>query len=261
MNSFLLKFSVVVGLFSTHFANSQFTYLEVGVNNTNVLYESPSRLNSNTHYHNFSLRVNAISRFIRNFGIGGEINIPLVQGNGFDFTGSYSPTGGTFLDFEDPVNNNRYVPQEFDYSFKNSVSGALFGRIYLSTILNPYIDVKLSFVSTTERFIFKRDEIPAVLIYGNYYPKIQANDIDYQMKHKLLVPGFAFGIQPHVSKKLFIDFSLGVDLYTFKNDPFSYEVIYDWDAHNGSAKTVLLESKARSTKAGVLINLGMGYFF
>src|SRR5690606_14207090 len=140
----------------------------------------------------------------------------------------YSPLGGTFLEFEDPVNKNRYVPQEFDYSFRNSISGTLFGRIYLSTIVNPYIDVKFSYVGVTERFIFKRDEIPAAIIYGDYVPGVPASDFDYEKKHKLFVPGFAIGIQPHVSKNLFINFSFGMDFYSFQNEGFSYPVVYDW---------------------------------
>lgn len=261
MNLHYIKLLIAIILFSTSYVNGQFTYLEAGLNNTNVLYESPSRMNSNTHYHGLSFRISAVSRFIRNVGVGGELNVPLAQSNGFSFTGSDTQNDDIFLGFEDAVNNNRYVPQEIDYSFKNVISGSLFGRIYLSTILNPYVDVKISFVSVKERFIFKRAEIPAAIVYGNYIPKIPASDIEYEMKHKLFVPGFAIGLQPHVSEKLFINFNFGMDFYSFKGGGFSYPLVFDYDGFKSSPKIVNLESKASNTKAAILINLGVGYFF
>lgn len=264
MKLLFIKLFFFIGIFASYNSYGQFTYIEAGLNNTNIAYKKSVPSNSyKTHYHGFSIRINAISRIVRNFGVGGELNVPLAQGNSFNFRGAKTISGSSFSSFDDVVNNNRYVPQKFDYSFKNSISASLFVRIYLSTDLNPYVDIKISYLSITERFILKRDELPATEVYGNYIPNLPAVDIEYEKTHNLFTPGFAIGLQPHLSDKLFINFNIGFDIYNFghENNGFSYPVVYDYDYFNDIPKVVVLESKATNTRAGLLINLGMGYFF
>lgn len=258
MNSFLIRFLIIIFIFLGSHSYSQFTYVELGFNNTNVLYGNTSSSGSRTDYHNFSLRVSAITRFIRNFGIGAELNIPLVQGNSFSFYKAYTPDGSYFSNSD--FTGGTYSAQEYDYSFRNSISGSLFGRIYLSTVLNPYIDVKMSYLNMTEKFIFQREEIEPYYNYDWVYGTDAVN-INYEKKHQLIIPGVAIGLQPHLSKHLFMNVSFGMDFYTFKDKGFAYPIVHNWSTVHDKNEIVIIESKARNTKAGILINLGVGYFF
>jgi hypothetical protein len=260
MTSYLTTFLAFFTLFCAPAFHAQFTYIEVGVNNTNVIYGTNLVNSFRTDYHGLSLRLNAISRITRNIGIGGEVSIPLLQGNSFSFRNSRTLTDGEFTSFE-TAQTNIYSPQEFDYKFKNSIVGTFLGRFYFSTKLNPYLDIKFSYLNVTELFVFKRAYIPSIDQFGQVVPGIPESDLKYEKIHKLIVPGFTMGLQPHLNDNLFFNLNLGMDFYRFESGGFSYPIIYSQDQLNYSDKIVVLESMARNTKIGVSINLGFGYFF
>ena len=251
-------FSIAILIFSTS-SLAQYTYIEAGINNTNINYANTGHSGGRTDYRNICFRLNIVTRLIRNFGIGAELNVPFFEKNSYSFHDAHEPDGSYFWGFD---YNERYTPQKMDYTFQNAASGAIFGRFYLSTIINPYIDVKLSFSKITEEFTFQRAYLPAIYDYYDSEDEIPAVNINKVVVHKMVVPSIAFGLQPHIGKHAFINFNFGLDIYNFgKNSGFTYDLTHSWDIIDDKHNIVRIESKAKNQRSGIFFNLGAGYYF
>src|SRR5690606_36884014 len=130
-------FSIGILIFSTC-SLAQYTYIEGGLNNTNINYGNTGNSGGRTDYNNICYRLNGVARLIRNFGIGAELNVPISERNSYSFYDAHEPDGSHFFGFD---YDQRYNPYQMDYTFENAISWAIFGRFSLHTKINPYVDV------------------------------------------------------------------------------------------------------------------------
>ncbi|MEX2589972.1 MAG: hypothetical protein WD334_07180 [Chitinophagales bacterium] len=260
---------------------AQFTYVEGGFGINNATIGSATISEDRTSVFAFNINAQAVFRPIRNLGVGIGFGYPIYQRSKFGF--SNAPTTGisSFYDgfryseyFEE---ENRYVPQEFDYTFKQGIKASIFARVFFETYVNVYADVRLSYSPVKEKFVFKREYAPPIYFPeddiaqfsgGVEYGEVPARDIDYNKTHHLLIPGFSTGIMPHVTDHLFLDINIGFDLWIFGQDKsFEYQIPFQWstdyssDPINGNHEYVTLSSQARGVRPSFVLNVGLGYYF
>lgn len=234
---------------------SQFTYLEAGLGNTNVV--NSSRSQPDLYYHNISVRLSGLVRFKKHIGVGGELNVPVLHHNR-----SYS-AGGIERYFKRHASPYQYLPQDIDYTFRNTISGSLFARFFADSKVNLYGEVRFTVVQMKERFVFNRDYVaPYESWSGESYPEVDAVYIDETLKHMLFAPGLAIGAQPRLGKKFFINFKVGVDFYFFNdNKRTNYEITNSYNPTYSYTSTETIGNYGRGVRFPVIINLGFGYFF
>lgn len=256
------KFYLLIAILFFYFnANSQFTYI-----NVNGGYEGLS-LNSKlgstlTGVKSYTASISVISRFKRHFGLGAKFSYALNQNFEFSFENAKTD-GNKFNDKSVRSPISRYYAKDYSYDISYQNFGAIFGRFYFDKILNTYSDVSISFLKINESFSFQRDYVPPYNgeFESNYRPSIPAENLSYNSDYNLISPGIRFGLSPHITDNLFVDFNLGWDFVFFKKNSFQYVVPYDYDIVDDWHNYVTLESQASGTKTMFSINLGIGFYF
>lgn len=248
--------------------SAQFIYFGGDLGYTFTTYNPGGILITNTTiHHQMKLNIYGMHRPLRFLGVGLGIGIPLIQGNNFSFDNSASstPDGSYFTDFEDyPISSihDNFQPEEYSYDFKQSPSLFLFGRYYLDVSSSLFIDLRCSFFSVEEAFVFKRPSA-SISYYnsGNHTAYLSAQNINYYKIHKLIVPGFSMGFQPQFKNHLFFNMCVNFDFLNFGSDGFSYKLAHGWDFSYDKFEYVILNSQATGTKVAFSANVGLGYYF
>lgn len=245
-------------------ASAQFTYYDVGVTQAKVLIIGKSLHDTQTKILATELHVGGLWRFARNFGVGLDLGIPMIQKSKFSYRDDYYRDNFRLGNLEE-----RYKPQEFDYTFKQSPRLALIGRIYFGIRSNWFLDARLSASKIKSKLDVERiaqvEVNPGNLSY--YRPALEALSIHEKQDDFFIIPGFALGFQPHIGERFFMNFNLGFDFYTFKESKFSYDIPWSvYYSSNGVTESVVervltVASPPAETKLSISASIRFGMFF
>ncbi|MDD2982133.1 MAG: hypothetical protein PHQ74_01980 [Crocinitomicaceae bacterium] len=243
---------------------AQFTYFDVGITQAKVLIMGKSLKDTQTKILSTEFHVGGLWRFARNFGVGLDAGIPMTQKSKVDYRDAYYRNNFVLGNLEE-----RYKPQKFDYSFEQSARLALIGRIYFGVNYNWFLDARLSTVKLKSNFEMERIAQEAENPGSNYSyrPAIVAVSIHEKHDQLLIVPGFAIGFQPHLGKRFFMNFNVGFDFYTFKENNFSHAI--PWSAYYSLygvyesviERVITFTSPPAETKMSLSASVKFGMFF
>jgi hypothetical protein len=245
-------------------ARSQFTYINVsgGYEGLSLYSNAGSTL---TGVKSFIASVSAISRFKRHFGVGFEFSLPISQNFDFSFKNSETSSG---VFFEKKVTDilindefNRYFAYQYNYNVSYQSIISLFGRIYFDSYLNFYTDVNVSYLKVSEAFTFVRPYYSSYGSGNNFIPEIPAENINYNEEYNFISPGLRFGLSPHITDHLYLDFKIGVNFILFDKVSFEYRVPYDYSNYDNLHQYVIFESQASGLKTIFSTSLGIGFYF
>jgi len=221
---------------------AQFTYIGGGPS------FSLGTISKGANYSRLDLDLFAMTRPIRNLGIGFSIGLPLTQSNSAKarsisqnyFSGSYTP--GTMK-----------------YNFRGEMRKTLLMRIFFEKNLVAYLDARVNFNSFSEELIFQRG-----LVHGDSYygwpdsPPISIND---RATYRVTYPGFAIGIMPHLSRSVYLDWNIGVDLLSTRARRFIHIVAYDQTFSDGIVRNTTISNPFDGSFTLLFTSLSIGYFF
>lgn len=239
---------------------SQFTYI-----NINTGYEGLSLLSKGgtklTGVSSFSPSVSFISRFKRHLGVGFQFSTPIGQNTKFSFEDA-STSSSSFRDYYVTNSSERYYAQEYDYDFQYNTYSSIFLRLYIDRKINFYVDGQFSFTQISESFKFIRPYVPQSYgVTGEVNrPSIPEENIDFQNTKNVFSSGVKFGLSPHLTDHLFLDFNLGWDFMFLGTRSFSYSVPFKYD-FEGWHEFVAFKSQINGVKTMFSIRLGIGYYF
>ncbi len=220
---------------------SQFTYLDISLGNKLMNIHKSKNNSYKTKHSQTDIQINGLWRFKRHFGVGASVSVPVRKSGNFNLQTS----DGDFLN----KYNQAQSPVEYDYYFKESAKFAVNGRIYAGIKANLYFDGRISFFNFKEYLILERP-LPVEVLEENSF--------------KQIAPGFSVGMRPHVGRKLFLNFNLAFDFYTFKDTGFKNGLV---NGVVGEYPTVkysevhYFKSQMPDKKTAVSFNFGLGYFF
>jgi hypothetical protein len=248
-------------------SSAQFKYVNVGITQSRMkIYgENFSRFNSKINVTEF--HVGGLWRFNRVIGAGLDFGIPMFQKSTHTFRNS--ETTNKYANGEDEFfyeyTETRYKPQLFDYTFKQSMKIGLIGRIYVGGTSNVFFDIKVSSLKIKEDFDFERLAKPAITsgTTDNNRPALKAVNIHENHEYAMIVPGIAFGWQPHIGKQFFMDFNIACDFYKFKSSSFSYEIPYNYFSgwETSYEDNVTIKGQLVDNKRAFTANVRFGMYF
>lgn len=244
---------------------SQFTYLSAGGGFSGLSVNS-SFGNSSTYIRSFDAGFNVLFRVKQRIGIGLTFNYPVSQNSDFEFSDlrTYGDGQSSFNEYSVSTSSTRYRANQYEYNLGKSAVGSVYTRFYGDLKVNSYIDFRLSFLSISENFVFKRDED-----FGDgNSPYLEEVDVDFDDSRFMASPGFRIGLQPHITKSLFLDFNLGWNFLIFSNNSFSYIIPYSENISTGGSwnqqnthYSADFRSQLEGVKGMFQITLKVGYFF
>lgn len=259
-----MKTKLTATLFITTFLffNSlgQFTYTNVSGGYEGISFASSfgSKL---TSISSFSPSVSFVSRFKRHVGVGAQFSLPVAQSTKFSFDDAFT-SSSSFRDYYVTNPSERYYAQEYDYDFQYNSYTSLFLRFYIDRKINFYVDGQFSFTQISESFQFKRPYVPQSygITGGVDRPSIPEENLDFQNTKNVLSSGVKFGLTPHITDHLFLDFNLGWDFLFLGMRSFSHAVPFKYDFEGGH-EYVTFRSQIHGVKTLFSIRLGVGYYF
>ena len=231
---FLFLMMPIIGL-------SQFTYIDVSVGNRFMTIAETKDMNTRSRYNQTNIQVNGLWRFMRNFGVGVSASIPVRQG------GKYYINTVDASFFHAGFFNS---VSDFDYHFEESAKVAFNGRLYGGTKGNFYVDARMSIF--TFREVLKID----ISSYEYVFPV----KVSERNEFRQFAPGFSVGMNPHLSKNIFMNLNVGFDFYRFENVGFKKAGISETYTIQ-SYHSVNFKSQLPDKRYAFSANIGLGYFF
>ena len=231
---------------------AQFGYLGL-TSNLSVTPLSPAGQSESTTYSQFAAGIDGSYRFRRNWAISGNINVTLGQRNSFTFRDART-TGHDFNGFSNADRNNylSHLPEEMDYTVKMPYEMHLGLIYYFESSVNSFIELGLGFLKINESFTFIRKEkvynIDGKFRTGHFI------HIDEDFNYKVIVPNIGFGIQPHLSKSLYLKLGIRSSLLLFKDPNFSYAIYYKTN------DVAFMESKFSGLKIKNSLSISLGVY-
>lgn len=224
-----------------------------------------SKFNSKINVTEF--HVGGLWRFNRVIGTGLDIGIPMLQKSTYTLRNSYStnPAANELDEFFTTYTQERYQPQTFDYTFKQSLKVGIIARVFIGGTSNVFADLKLTYVKLQEDFDFVRAGV-AGFDDGNpnsFRPEIKQLDIHENHQHSKFVPGLAIGWQPHVSDRFYLNFNIACDFYKFNRKSFSYVIPYNFygDFEKKVEDKVTITGQLVNNKRAFTANVRFGMYF
>lgn len=191
----------------------------------------------------------ALYRPSRKVGLGLKVSIPRQQ------------TSRIFMMPErEPI--SRYSPQINEYELIPGPAVALSGRFYMFSELNVYAGFSTSIFTITEIFQYERPALPPYF-HGSelLHPAVEAVNIEDERSYFSLTPGIEVGFMPHIERHLFVDLSVGFDIF---RQPES-DMVYSVEAGQTSENTPRIQEMRSPLQGltGVMISysIAIGYFF
>lgn len=262
-NYYFIRYYVLTILVVLTFnANAQFTYVNIDGGYQGVSFNSEFG-SSLTGIKSFSTSAAIISRFKRHIGVGAMFAVPVAQNFDFSFKNAKTSYNSTFSDryISDP--SERYYADSYDYNISHTSLISLFGRLYFDKIVNSYTDISISYVKIDETFSFYRPYVPEeYFISGSVKrPSIPETSMAFNEEYSLFSPGIKFGLSPHLTDFLYLDFNFGWDFLFLGSSDFEYTVPYKYNVGEDWHEFVQFESQATGVKSFFSIKLGLGYYF
>lgn len=252
-------------------STAQFTYFDVGISQSSVVFSGKRTLlfGEFTKLNTTQIHAGGLWRFNRFFGVGLDVGIPLAHQSKYTLKyataafPSYKNNGDYFTNYT----QDRYKPEKFDYTFKQSAQFGFVGRIFVGGVSNFFVDVKVTGLKLKENFVFQR--AAKAEIYSQYNdesrPALKAENIRENNDHLIIIPGLAIGWQPHLGERFFINFNLAYDFYIMGEERFSYWVPYstetDYSANYTATYSVKLASQLTGNKLAITGTVRFGMFF
>jgi len=254
-----------VGVFWSSSVAAQFTYAKAGVGYSFLPIKFSDSFNATT-YNQVNVGVSGLYRPIQNFGVGVNIRFPVVQFSSFSFSQKGDFMGNnSFHEWEfstlSPV-RDRYKPDEYDYSFRQSAVFEIFGRLFIGSASTFFVDLKYSRSVLEEQFVLQRAFKPAMSTgASSVYPAIDKVNINDVIRHVLNAPGLTAGILKHVSDYAYFDVGLSVDFVFLNQSGFAYNIEHDLDFSSNTHKVVRMQSQANGVRPLISMSFGFGLFF
>lgn len=254
-----------IGVLSPDNAIAQFTYVKAGVGYSNLPIETSASYSS-TIFQQLNIGISGMYRPIQNFGVGANFKYPIIQFNSFTFRNDGNSMGPpSFRDWEMSTGSdvrNRYMPNTYDYSFRQSAVFELFGRLFIGKEAALFVDFKYSRFTIEEQFTLYRAYQPQVTTeFSQPYPAIDALNINDVTRHVLNAPGLSVGFLNHLTDYLYFDVALSADFIIFNESGFSYDIEYDIDVPSRTPLEVRMESQTDGLKPLFSLSFGFGLFF
>lgn len=245
-------------------SSAQFTYVDLGITQSKILMAGKSLYSKQTRVHVTEFNLGGLVRFRRHLGIGLDLGIPIAQKSAYSFR------GGRYEDnLSTGIVEDRYKPQEFEYTIRQSAKLKLIGRVYFGVKSNWFLDLRVSALKLKSNLVLER-AAQEEFNNGNFSyfrPALEAVSIHEKQDDLFIIPGLAIGFQPHLGERFFMNFNLGFDFYTFKGDGFSYSVPWETYYSNQQGVESLIErvatitSPPAATKLSLSGNIRFGMFF
>jgi hypothetical protein len=254
-----------VGVFWSSSVAAQFTYAKAGVGYSFLPIQLSGYLN-NTTYSQFNVGVSGMHRPIQMIGIGVNIKFPVAHFSSFSFSEDRDYIGADYFDewqfFTMSPVRERYKPEEYDYSFRQSAVFEIFGRLFIGNASTFFVDLKYSRSVLEEEFVLQRPFKPVMSTGGsNVYPAIEELDINEIHRHVLNAPGLTAGFFKHVSDYAYFDVGLSVDFIFLNQSGFAHDIEYDVEVSSSTPKIVRIESRATGFRPLLSLSIGFGLFF
>ena len=218
-NQMNLIYVIVIFLLAQKEGIAQFTYISANTAYDRTTFE-PSQYKGN--HHQLSQGISILVRPFANFGLGLSYSTPLTQSKDLGY--SKSPTSaGVFSNF-----HGRYGANEFLSQVTFSPTTSIYGQFFFETKVNFYIKFGLSYYTLEERFVLHR--WPRAAEYWEdgdiIYHGVPGIDIDINNKKRAIASIFGFGIQPHISDRIFVGGFWDFKIFSFGKPDFDYAVSY-----------------------------------
>lgn len=222
-------------------SSAQFTYIDLTVGNRFMTLAPQKEDNYRTRYNQTNIQVNGVWRIKRNLGVGMTASIPVRQGGK-----AYITTADN-----DIFNAEAFFsPTQFDYHFQESAKVAFNGRLYGGIRGSFYLDARVSIFTFSEHLMINVNS-------GGAYSSLSTKEIN---KYKQVAPGFSVGMNPHLSKNVYMNLNMSWDFYKFKDAAFSKAG--PTETYNFySYKHVALKTQLPEKRYAFAVNFGLGYFF
>jgi len=209
--------------------------------------ENYSRINELTATFSF------LNRPIRRVGLGANISIPVVRGFRWTFDGSPTTGGSSYSEQDDNsfgASSPEYAPTEYDYKVQNRLGITLIGRLYFSDESTWYFDLRYTFSSVNESFIFERSASNGVA----------ARSINYNENISARGPGFEIGGLAQFDDHFYLNYGFIMDFIAYEESSFEYNIEFE-SASSGEDPTVKFESKIQEDAFKFQFYYGIGYRF
>lgn len=236
-NIIIITISIVLSPISLY---SQFTYIDVSLGNKIMKVSNQKVGRYINNYVQTNIHVNGLWRFKRHLGIGITASIPIRNGGKYMII---TESGSKVNKYD--INTSKY---SWDYFYTESAKVAFNGRLYAGTKANFYVDGRISIFSFTEHLTLERATIE----------ELEKNVF------KQVIPGFSVGLQPSLSKNIFLNINLSWDFYKFKDVGFKNGSGPSSDTYYtpySQYEMLAFKSQIPEKKLGFSANVGVGYFF
>lgn len=244
--------------------SAQFVYVGAGWRGQSTVYHRD--LYKKTRISAMSIEAGGIYQVLRFIGVGAKVNIPFAQSFTYSFRDSETTSGATFDGFYSDIMvtevSIRYVPDYMRYNIRQSAASTFLIRFYLDQEIGIYLDLRYTLMALRENFEFRRERRNAVYHNGDLRGGvISERNIEEEITYLLGNPGLALGIQKRISKYIYLEGEIALDLMNVGNDKFVHSIAYEWDPFDDQHEYVTIESLAPGSHTSLSLQVGLGYFF
>ncbi len=159
--------------------------------------------------------------------------------------------------------DGHYKASEYDYSISRDVKFVLAAKLFFETSVNSYFEIGISSQEISESFTFRRPAKSAQYYsFGSIkYGALSARNFNYSKSNSVMVPTLAFGMKPHISKRIYLDIKFRSEFININSQPFSYTVEHSWDFSEDRHEFYEIKSLTTGTSVIISGELGFGVFF
>lgn len=239
-------------------AFGQFAYFGAGVNYSYIDFKKTSESGS-IKYHNLNLPISFGVRPIREIELSVSTNLNFWQKSEYEKDGDFNWVDAFSW-------GGRYSADQYDYQVDRQVNYNFSIKYFFEEEYNSYVELGISSQSFEETFTFVRAyRPPEFYSSGNpRYPELSSVNIRENISSNITMPTLAFGLKPHVSDKMYIDYKVALALPNYGNQNFNHRVVVD---HNSTFSDTFIfdyttfDRVLVDTQIIFSTEFGLGFFF
>ncbi len=245
-------------IISTFQSKAQFVYGGVDLSYHNLVFNS-NELFENTSLNDMRIHLNGTYRFMKRFGIGAQIDLPIYSRFKYYFIGN-TTSGGFEYSFNSVDDSYSYggsgIQSDVNYNIKNTSTISIYPRIYIGSTSGMFIDLRYNMINLQEEFTYSRSAYSG----GGNAPALKATSQRYEETHTINGFGVQLGAFNQFSDHFYFHYSLIIDVYNFDDvSSFRYELPYT--VYEGGYDNMVLKSMISGTHVSWQLSYGIGYYF